>query len=383
MLAAQYDRPPVEQWLAAVGAHLVEDAHGPQAEFAGPAATAVSGGGPSSRICPLPDLGVIQVSGPDARAFLHGQLSNDLEKLLPGQWRRFAYCNAKGRMQMSALGFCTGEDITLVCTRTLAAALAKRLSMFVLRAKAKVQDVSARFEIYGVLGQAEGLLQRLAPQAALPDAGGRWQSAAQDPVPVDLLVLPEAAQAWPGQQPAGPRSLWLTPAGSGLWSQAMALGMQPAPSLQWRLAEIAQGEARIVPATHECFVPQMLNFESIGGVDFRKGCYPGQEVVARSQYLGKLKRRMFIGWLPAASVPVPALPAGDVWPQPTAPDASPAAVEPAGQIVMSAPVAGQGCALLFECQTAAALEGKVGLRDDQGQWQAIALRPLPYALLEI
>jgi folate-binding protein YgfZ len=123
---------------------------------------------------------------------------------------------------------------------------------------------------------------------------------------------------------------------------------------------------RVVAGTSELFVPQMVNFESVDGVNFRKGCYPGQEVVARSQYLGKLKRRMFAGHGDG----VPPEPGADVVPA--------AGGEPCGQVVLAAPDGAGGFDLLFESQTAAVEAGPVAVGG-----ATLALRALPYALKAI
>jgi folate-binding protein YgfZ len=137
--------------------------------------------------------------------------------------------------------------------------------------------------------------------------------------------------------------------------------LAPVGSAQWRWTEVLAGIARIVPATSELFVPQMVNYELVGGVSFTKGCYPGQEVVARSHYLGKLKRRMFLGHVAGE----PPAPASDV--------ADASGSEPCGQVVMAAPAPGGGTDLLFECRTEAAQKG--GL---QVAGAPLALASLPY-----
>ncbi len=382
MLAVDYDRLPIQQWLNRLGAALTEDFYGVQGVF-GSETTPNEATIDAGQIFPLPDLGLIQVSGAEAVKFLHSQLTNDLETLQDRQWRWFGFCNAKGRMQLSAAGFKTGETITLIGSRPLAAPVAKRLGMFVMRAKAKVADVSSTCEIYGLQGDIGPLLSRLGVSAQAPNTGERlsilWGSET-----LDLLALESSARsAQDLGKPVTERFLLVAPAGSALWTEALASGLHPANSAWWRQSEVATASARIVPATYELFVPQMLNFESLGGVDFKKGCYPGQEVVARSQYLGKLKRRMFVASLaigPSASTssrfePAPAL---DVWASDSA-DAK----EPCGQVVLASAVPGHAVQVLFEAQTGAVEQGAIGLRDNAGQWYPLVVRPLPYALLEI
>jgi tRNA-modifying protein YgfZ len=387
MLAVDYDRLGVQQWLARLGAQALEDAYGIQGVFgdkhAGESAPLDSGKQSIGQIFPLSDLGLIQITGAEAAKFLHSQLTNDVENLQDSQWRWYAYCNAKGRMQLSAAGFKRGETISLIASRPLAAPLAKRLGMFVLRAKAKVMEASAQYEVYGLQGDLAPLLSSLGANAERPEPGTsmsiQWagetiELLALEPFKTQAASAPAASAS---QSTIVPRFLMVAKSDSALWNQALASGLEAANSAYWRFSEVVSASARIVPATYELFVPQMLNFESIGGVDFKKGCYPGQEVVARSQYLGKLKRRMFLATLPDQSVHEPA-PAQDVW----ANEAS-EGQEPCGQVVLTAALPGGPVQVLFEAQTGAVDQGQVGVRDSQGHWHALSVQPLPYALLDI
>jgi tRNA-modifying protein YgfZ len=384
MLVVDYDRLGVLQWLGRLGASTIEDAYGIQAVFGSPqSGLPPNDKGAHTEIYPLSDLGLIQVSGAEAVKFLHAQLTNDLEKLQDSQWRWFGYCNAKGRMQLSAAGYKRADLISLIASRPLAAPLAKRLGMFVMRAKAKVQDASANYEIYGLQGDIALFLNRLGVKQPLPEPGGSmridWAKET-----LDLLTIEPFAQAGlPGLSQLKPRYLLVAPAGSKIWQEALAADLRPAHSAWWRASEVASASARIVPATYELFVPQMLNFESLGGVDFKKGCYPGQEVVARSQYLGKLKRRMFVAHLvegaeAGTQARFEPQPAQDIWA-----NSSNESQEPCGQVVLAATRPGTPVQVLFEAQTGAVELGKVGLRDLSGQWYALEVRPLPYPLLEI
>jgi tRNA-modifying protein YgfZ len=206
----------------------------------------------------LQDWGVIRAQGADAASFLHSQLTQDFALLDREHARLAGFCTAKGRLLATMVGWRGGEDEILLAlpAETLAPTL-KRLSMFVLRAKCKLSDASAEFAVYGLLGAAAQpwTLERDgdAVQIALPGAGRA------------LRVQPAAAPA---------------PAGAELTAE------------QWAAAEAEAGMAWVRGATVEAFVPQMINFEVLGGVNFKKGCYPGQEIVARSQYRGTLKRRL-------------------------------------------------------------------------------------------
>jgi len=224
--------------------------------------------------CALPHLGLIHAQGVDAANFLHNQLSNDFLLLPSDQARLAAFCNAKGRMQASFMGFKTSpEDVWLVLRQDLLAQTLKRLRMFVLRAKVLINDVSGQYEVRGVLGNAVPASLAAAPWALQLDAQA-W-----------------TVQLYPAQSHG--RALQIVPVGTALSAPAL-------PLQDWMLSEVLSGVADVQAATFEAFVPQMLNYESVGGVNFQKGCYPGQEVVARSQFRGTLKRRAYLASSSAA-----------------------------------------------------------------------------------
>ncbi|MDZ4074136.1 MAG: folate-binding protein, partial [Hylemonella sp.] len=219
----------------------------------------------------LPHLGVIRAEGEDAAKFLHGQLTQDFSLLGLSEARLAAFCSAKGRMQASFIAFKRSHtDILLICSRDLLAPTLKRLSMFVLRSKVKLSDASAEVVLCGLAGEA---VQALAPGAHAP-----WSR--NDLGPATLVHLYPADGT--------PRALWVAPAGTPL---------PTVPALKnedWLWGEVRSGVATLTQPIFEAFVPQMLNYESLGGVNFKKGCYPGQEVVARSQFRGTLKRRAYL-----------------------------------------------------------------------------------------
>lgn len=233
-------------------------------------------------ISPLIHLGVISATGDDAADFLHNQLSNDVLGLDATQARLAGYCSPKGRLLATLMIWRDGDQILLALPRALLAATMKRLQMFVLRAKVKLSDVSDQVALLGIavrpgqLGELPG-----APMRRVAAQGGT------------LLRVPDAA----GLQ----RAMWSGPSSQGrlAWEHYGPQGRQalpPAPAALWRWSEIMAGLPHVVEATREQFVPQMINFELVGGVNFQKGCYPGQEIVARSQYLGKLKRRTLLAF---------------------------------------------------------------------------------------
>lgn len=226
-------------------------------------------------------LGLIRVSGDDAASFLHSQLTSAVDDLSPAGARLAGFCSAKGRLQASFLMWRDAEGIVLQISADIQPAIQKRLTMFVLRAKAKLADISAAYRLLGVAGP--GAASALAA-AGLPAPQGAFEAAAAEGTTV--IRLPDAA----GQ----PRWQLAVPAERGdAVRDTLAGTLSAATSEFWDWLDIEAGLPRIVTATQEQFVPQMINFELLGGVNFRKGCYPGQEIVARSQYRGTLKRRMW------------------------------------------------------------------------------------------
>lgn len=304
---------------------------------------------------PLPDLGLLAVTGEEAAKFLHTQLTNDVEQLADGEARWYGYCTAKGRMLASFLGWREADGVALAVSRALAEPIRKRLSMFVLRAKAKVLDRSVATVLLGVGGAAAAdALEAIGLQAPAPMATARADG---------LTCTGLASVALDGRECprwllaiADERADWI-------WA-ALRDKLAPASTEVWRWTEVRSGVARVVAPTSELFVPQMVNFEVVGGVSFRKGCYPGQEVVARSHYLGKLKRRMFVGHLDSGDAPAPG---ADVMPA--------AGGEPCGQVVLAAPSPAGGVDLLFESQIAAVDAGSPSV-----DGRTISLEALPYAI---
>jgi folate-binding protein YgfZ len=298
-------------------------------------------------VSPLPHLGVIQAQGEDAANFLHNQLSNDVLLLPVGQSRLAAFCSAKGRMQASFVVIKTAPDtVLLVLSLDLLAQTLKRLSMFVLRAKVKLSDATDQWQLRGLLGDsAQNQLAGAAP----------WQTVATDGAHAVALypaVLGDARV---------PRALWL-----GAATQALPAGAEVSTDV-WAWAEVMSGVTLVTQPLFEAFVPQMLNYESVGGVNFKKGCYPGQEVVARSQFRGTLKRRTALVHSPVALTP-----GQDVF-TPTDPE------QPCATVVLSAARPdGQG----FDALVSGTLESMAsGWHAGSAQGEALEMRPLPYTLL--
>jgi tRNA-modifying protein YgfZ len=226
---------------------------------------------------PLTHLGLIRARGADAAKFLHSQLTSDFSMLGLSQARLAGFCSAKGRLQASFIAWKLAHDeLLLVCSASVLPATLKRLSMFVLRLQCKLSDATKELRLVGCAGATA--VQRMGDAAV-------WTQQAHDGVSV--VRLPDAAGV--------ARCLVAEPIDRASAATA-SLSLDV-----WRWLEVQSGVPSIEAATVEQFVPQMLNFELVGGVDFQKGCYPGQEIVARSQYRGTLKRRMFLFDVDAAA----------------------------------------------------------------------------------
>ena len=295
-------------------------------------------------VAPLSHLGVIRVAGEDAAQFLHGQLTQDFSLLGLSEARLAAFCSAKGRMQASFYGFKRSHtEILLVCSQDILDANLKRLSMFVLRAKVKLTDASGDYALFGLAGDA---LDSIADgsQAA-------WTKI--DIGNANVIYLYPADDVR--------RALWIAPAGEAAPAGAVLSAQD------WSWGEVRSGIAMISAPIVEAFVPQMLNYESVGGVNFKKGCYPGQEVVARSQFRGTLKRRAY---RVHADAPMKA---GD--------EVFQAELEsqPCGLIAQAAPAPGGGFDAIVSAQVAAVQAGRLHLGAVSGP--ALVVAPPPYPLL--
>ena len=298
----------------------------------------------------LKHWGVIAVDGEDAASFLHSQLTQDFSLLGADEARLAGYCSPKGRLLASFIGWKEGADrVLLLCSADVLPAAMKRLSMFVLRAKAKLSDASATVHVAGLAGTAAAQwLGDAAPAKPWGKAAAHGGTAVR---------LPDAA----GQ----PRYLWVVRADA----QEAVLPTLSLPALDvaaWRWLEVESAVPTITAATVDQFVPQMVNLEAVGGVNFKKGCYPGQEVVARSQYRGTLKRRGFLLHSSAQAA------AGQELFHSEDPG------QPCGMVVDAAPAPGGGWSVFAEVKIAATQGGSLHLGSADGP--LLTLRPLPYAL---
>ena len=299
-------------------------------------------------VAPLSHLGVIRVDGVDAVKFLQGQLTQDFSLLGMTQARLAAFCSAKGRMQASFVGFKRSPtEILLVCSRDILSTTLKRLSMFVMRAKTTLVDASDDFALFGLAGDAIELIA--------PGPAPVWSKV--DIGTINLIHLYPADGVR--------RALWIAPVAESP-PQGVTLSTQ-----DWCWGEVRSGIAMITTPIVEAFVPQMLNYESVGGVNFKKGCYPGQEVVARSQFRGTLKRRAYLAHSDAP------LKAGDEIFQ--ANDAT----QPCGLVAQAAAVpvgsTAGGFNAIVSLQIAALEAGGLHLGSASGP--ALRVAPAPYPLL--
>ena len=298
---------------------------------------------------PLIHLGHIRASGEDAATLLHNLLSSNIEALKPDEAVRSSLSTPKGRMLADFLVWRDGNDVLLQLAAELAPAIARKLSMFVLRAKAKLVDASDEVAAIGLAGPrlAEMLdaLGLALPQQAMQASDGEVRVIRLDEQRVMLITTSTAAPE--------------------LWRRLIAAGALAAGPLAWRYLDIRAGIPLITAAIQEEFVAQMINFELIGGVNFRKGCYTGQEIIARMQYKGTLKKRMYrarvAAQAPAAGADVFASDFGD---------------QPAGKIISSAPAPDGGSEVLVCVQIASHDAGQVRLAGGE----PLVFAELPYPL---
>ncbi|WP_322059710.1 folate-binding protein [Paraburkholderia sp. J63] len=304
----------------------------------------------------LPQFGVIDANGDDAASFLHSQLTNDIQHLDVTGARLAGYCSPKGRLLASFLTWKTGDTIRMLLSKDVQAGVQKRLSMFVLRAKAKLTDDTDKLLVVGLAGDVRGALARVFD--ALPDG---VHVKVDDPAGT-LIRMPDAAGRL--------RYLWVGPKDAVEAKLASLEGLlKPVSPAVWDWLDIRAGEPRITQAVSEQFVPQMVNYDVLGGVNFKKGCYPGQEIVARSQYRGTIKRRTALASV-AAGLDA-ARPGAELF-------HSEDPGQPCGMIVNAAAAPEGGVDLLAEIKLAALESGSVHLGAADGP--ALRILPLPYAL---
>lgn len=314
----------------------------------------------------LADWGLIIVEGEDAASFLQNQLTNSVLGLTtltspaiasgPDAVRLVGYCSPKGRLIASAwLGLFSTENggsrFCLFISKDIAASTAKRLAMFVLRSKVTVKDVTNNWAITGYC------------------TSGTLDTLEVDKTAI-LLQLPDVITAGVAMQ----RVLIAQPIAS---DRASTTAASEDAQILWRSLEVMSAIPRIVAATQDQFVPQMVNFESVYGIDFKKGCYPGQEIVARSQYRGAIKRRLQLAHCPFDLLAnAPTGPGSEIF---HADDAG----QPAGMVVLSAPSIANARRMDFQIEIKTELQGGGTFHLGAPDGPILMLDQLPYPLIVI
>jgi folate-binding protein YgfZ len=339
--------------LSGLGARFTAEAQGP-ADF-GDAAAERAAVRDESYVADLSHRALLSFEGADARDFLHGQLTCDVAGLPEDLATYGGYCTAKGRLLATFLLWRQGEAWRMLLPQSIAAAIQKRLKMYVLRAKVRI-DLLPDIALLGLGG---------------PEAAGAARAAGLD-LPTDPLQV-RVREA--GTAVALPGGRWLVclpvPQAVAAWKALVALhqpagaALKPVGAPAWDWTEIRNGIPSVDVHTQEQFVPQMANLERIGGVSFKKGCYPGQEIVARTQYLGKVKRRMVLAHSAAAAQSGDELFSDDV------------AGQANGMVVNASAAPDGGFDLLGVVQSASAEQSRVHLRAPDGP--VLDIQALPYS----
>jgi len=302
-----------------------------------------------SVVAPLTHLATLGFAGADAAAFLQGQLSCDVQGLAVDRAALGSYCTPQGRMLATFSLWRDGDELRMALAADIAQAVRTRLQKFVLRAKVTIAE--AEVALLGVAGPAGPGVLRDVLGAALAEPFALWRN--QD---ATVIGLPGARFVVACRTDAAP----------ALWTR-LATTLTPAGSLAWQWLDIASGLPLVTAPTQDQFVPQMANLELIGGVDFRKGCYTGQEVIARAQYRGKVKRRMYRAHVAGAEAC-----AGDAIVGGGEGEAA------GGMVVNAAPSPEGGSEVLAVLHGSAVSGGELRLRSPDGAM--LELRPLPYAI---
>jgi folate-binding protein YgfZ len=302
----------------------------------------------SAFFCPLSHEGVLAVRGVDASKFLQGQLTCNLDYLSEAKATLGARCTQKGRMQSSFRILLEGDGVLLAMASELIEAQLLDLKKYAVFSKSKLTDESASWVRFGL---SHG-------DAALASLGLELPQDTDSVVRANDLI-----------------AIRVSPARAELWVRAeqaddirnrLAAQLPEGSLNDWLLGQIRAGIGQVFGQTREEFIPQMINLQAVGGVSFKKGCYTGQEIVARMQYLGKLKRRLYRLTLEDNDVPEPGI---ELF--------SPVHASSAGNVVLAART-GSGVELLAVLQADAVENGNIRLGNPEGQ--ALLLSELPYML---
>jgi folate-binding protein YgfZ len=336
--------PPTSSWLAFLASRGARAAAGRVADFGEPEAELLAARD-GTIVADLSHNALIEVTGDDATAFLHAQFTNDVAALPEGAAQWNGWCSAKGRLLATFLLLKRRDGYLLMLPAEIAPAVAKRLAMFVLRSKVKIRDASGEMARIGFAGKTASV--RVARHwEHTPDP---MRSVGKDGIVCVALDILDAMDAQ--------RFVIFSPFESApkIWD-TLAENATKAGSDAWEWTSIHAGIPTIVAATQEAFVPQMANFDLVGGLSFKKGCYPGQEIVARTQYRGILKKRMALAHVGGGTRPAPGQSVysrifGD---------------QAAGEIVNVAPAPGGAFDLLVVAQIESLRDGDLHLDSVQG-----------------
>jgi len=300
--------------------------------------------------------GLLRFSGADASGFLHGQLTCDVTGLPSGAWVHGSYCTPQGRILATFLLWRDAEDWVMQLSSTLHVAVRDRLAKYVLRSRVKIEDATPDWTIAGLAGDAAEA-RVAAVLGAAPGTDRGVEASARG------TVLRLAAN----------RYEVLVPADGAATLHALAEGAQRAAPDYWDWLDIRAGVAVVTPPTQEQFVPQMVNLDLVGGVSLNKGCYPGQEIVARMHYLGRLKQRTYLAHIAAQATDAAPAPGDKLYSAQLDGQAS-------GTIVNAAPAPDGGYDALAVIQIAATRGHTVHWKRPDGP--VLTLLPLPYGVPE-
>ena len=302
----------------------------------------------SAFFCPLTHEGILAVRGPDAGKFLQGQITCNITYLGTSGSSLGARCTPKGRMLSSFRIVSVADGFLLAMSQELLAPQLAELQKYAVFSKAKLSDESAAWVRFG-LGGADTALQAIGL-----DLAAEADSVTGNDSLLAIRLSDGRAELWAPAEQAEPLRARLSEQ------------LREASLNDWLLAQIRAGIGQVTGTTRELFIPQMINLQAVGGVSFKKGCYTGQEIVARMQYLGKLKRRLY--HLRVASEQPPA-PGSELF--------SPVHRSAVGEVVLAA-ASEDGVELLAVLQEDAALDGHIHLGSLEGL--PLDLLDLPYAL---
>ncbi len=327
-----------QQFLASQGANIEDGRVLHFGDLRAELAAAVG----ENTLCSLGQFSILRVSGEDAQTFLQNLLSNDIREVSASRAQHSSFNSAKGRMLANFLVWMDGNDYLLMLPSSLSEMMRKKLSMYVLRSKVKIALDD---------GIAIGLS---GPTAKPPVDCGELMCVAHTDLAGAIRLGETRHMIYASIENAIP-----------LW-QSLAGQAKPVSSTCWDWFNIRAGIPVILEQTQEEFVPQMVNFDLIGGINFKKGCYPGQEIVARMHYLGKLKRRMYLAHLEGSAKPGDHLYSEDM------------AGQSCGMIANAAPSPSGGSDVLAVVQTASRDAHPIHMDSMEGE--ALQFEPLPYEL---